>query len=167
MDLYCLLLESFSYDCGLAMTAAVTTAAVEAATAANRASATNCTAATNCAAAESTADRYMRSAASEAAGNRAASDSATVPAITTTPAVPAAVTGASPIAGATVEASTKPRAGSDEDAAGEPARAVVTIGRASVWVIPVVAVGANGSWAHVARTDAYTDHDALSISVRR
>ena len=110
MGLRCLLLESFSYDRGLPMAAAVTAATtVEAATAANCATATNRATATNCAAVESTADRYMRSAV-EPAGNCAASDVAvSVPAITTVPAVAAAITRSSPIAGTSVVASVEPR----------------------------------------------------------
>lgn len=161
MGLRCLLLESFSYVRGLPMAAAVTAATtVEAATAAN------CATATNRATVESAADRYMRSAV-EPSGNRAASDVAvSVPAITTVPAVAAAMTRSSPIAGTSVVASVEPGTGSDEDATGEVARAVVTVRRASVWVVAVVSVRADRSWADVPRADADADCDSLSVSVR-
>lgn len=167
MGLRCLLLESFSYDRGLPMAAAVTAATtVEAATAANCATATNRATATNCAAVETAADRYMRSAV-EPSGNRAASNVAvSVPAITAVPAVAAAITRSSPIAGTSVVASVEPGTGSDEDATGEVARAVVTVRRASVWVVAVVSVRADRSWADVPRADADADCDSLSVSVR-
>jgi hypothetical protein len=122
------------------VSAATTT--VEAATAAN------CFTAADCATAES-------------AGDCAASDRATVPAIPTVPTVAATITRAS------VDAAVEPRASTDEQATGEVARTVVTIRCAGVRVIPIVAVGADRSWADVARTYAHADCDALSISVRR
>jgi len=143
MGLCCLLLELFSYDRGLPMAAAVTAAAmsaattVEAATAANRA------------AVESTAD----CAASREAGT-ATSESATVipaPAPTRT----------------SVEAAVEPRARADEDSTGEVARTIVSVRRAVIRVIPIVSVGADRSRADVPRTDADANGNALSIGVRR
>jgi len=128
------------------MSAAAVSAApatVEAATAANCAAAANCFTAADC-------------AAVEAAGNCAASDRATVPAITV----------AATITGTTVEAAVEPRAGADKQATGEVARAVVSVRRAGVRVIPIVAVSADRSGADIARTDAHADCDALGISVR-
>jgi hypothetical protein len=92
-----------------------------------------------------------------------------VPAITVAmPAVSAAVPSvAAPIAGASIVAAAVPRACADEETAGEVARAVVSIGRASVRVIPVIAVGADGSWPNVARTDPHSHCDVLCINVRR
>ncbi len=168
LGLSCVTLESFSYDCGLPMASA----AVSAAAAVEAATAAHCATATDCAAVESTADRYMRAAAVEAVANCAASDVATVPAITTVPAVASVppnttMPAVAAITGASIEAPAVPRTGTDEDATGEVARAVVTVRRASVWVIPIVAVCTDRSWPDVARPHAHSNRDVLSTSVRR
>jgi hypothetical protein len=60
----------------------------------------------------------------------------------------------------------KPRAGSDEESTGEPLRAIVTIRRARIRVVVIVAVGANRRWtcihgsgviAAVHRANSYSD----------
>jgi hypothetical protein len=138
----CLMLfERFSYGCGLPMAAAVTATTVEAATA------------VHCATVESTANCA------------ASSESTTVKPTTTT--VEAGPKTASAEAGTSEEAAAEPRASADEKAAREPARAVVAIRRASVGVIPVVAVGANGSRTDIPRPDADAHDNALSAGVRR
>jgi hypothetical protein len=168
MGLRCLLPECFSYGRELPMASAVTAASVEAAATANRATAAYCATATNCAASanrsavESTSDCYVGSAATVAAGN-----CTTAPAITAVPAVASAITGPSPIAGASVEPAMEPRARADEYATGEVARAVVTVRRARVWVVPVVAVGAYGSRSNIPRSDSDAHYNALGASVRR
>jgi hypothetical protein len=156
------------------MSAAVTaaavsaaTATVEAATAAHCATAANCTTASNCTTVEPTADRYMRTSTVEAVANSAASDVATMPAITAVPAIAAVPAVAPAITGASIEAPAVPRAGTDEQTTREVARTVVTVRRASVWVISVVTVRANRSRADVARTDAHSDRDVLRMHVRR
>ena len=71
-----------------------------------------------------------------------------------------------PISRASIEAAMEPRAGTDEDAAGEPARTVIAVGRACVRVRRVVAVGADGSWSDVAWADSYSHDNPLCVSVR-
>src|SRR5277367_1202532 len=110
---------------------------------------------------ESATDCYVRSAAVETAHCAVSDIAVPVPAVTTAPAVSAAVSRTS------VAATVEPRASTDEDATGEVARTVVTIGRAGIRVIPIVSLGADRSRANVARTDADAHCDALSISVRR
>ncbi len=78
-----------------------------------------------------------------------------------------APTRASPVSGATPIAAAIPRAGANEEAAGEPARAVVAVGCASVRVVSIVSVSADGSWAHVPRSDSNADDNALRMRVRR
>ena len=75
--------------------------------------------------------------------------------------------GASPVSRATPEAAVKPRAGADENTTGEPARAVITVGRARVRVIRVVTVGANGSWPDVPGPDSHAHDNALRVGVWR
>ena len=145
-----LLFELFGYDRRLTMPAAVTAAAVSAPTTVKASTAANRTA----------ADGFMGSAATEAAAYCAAScESTTVKATTTTvepaPEAPSA------------EATAEPRAGTDEQPAGEVARTVVTIRRAGIRVIPVVSVSANRGWAHIARANADSHCKTLGISVRR
>jgi hypothetical protein len=149
MGLCCLLLESFSYDCGSPMSAAVSAAAASATTTVEAATAANCAA----------ADCYMRSTAVEAADCAASCEAATVKATTATvePAPESTST----------ESTVEPRASSDEDATGEVARTVVAVRRAGIRVIPIVSVGADRSRADIARTDAHADCDALGISVWR
>ncbi len=67
---------------------------------------------------------------------------------------------------ASIESAVEPGAGADEDTAGEIARSVVSIGRAGVWVISIVAVGARGRPSHVGRSNSHTDHHSLSAGVR-
>ena len=160
----CPLFDSFSYDHGLPMAATVTAASVEAAAAVDRTTTANCAATTSCGAMEPTTNRYMRSAV--VAANCAASDRAAVPAITTVPAIAAAVS-RTPVSRTSVVAAVKPRACADEEATGEVARAVVAVRSAGVRVIPIVAVGADGSWSDISRADADADCKALGISVRR
>lgn len=74
---------------------------------------------------------------------------------------------ASPVSWATPIAAAEPRAGADEDAAREPAGAVITVGRACVRVIPVITVSANGSCADVSWSDSYAYHNALRVRVWR
>jgi len=146
----CLMLfEPFSYGCGLPMAAAVAAASVEAATTTTveAATAVHCTAA-------------------EPAANRAATSESTTVKATTTTVEPGPKT-TSAKAGTSEEAAAEPRACADEKAAREPARAVVAIRRAGVRVIPVVAVGANGSRTDIPRPDAHAHDNALSASVRR
>jgi len=141
------------------MAATVTAAAVE-----STATAVEAATAAHCAAVESSADRYVRRAAVETA-NRAVSDVAvTVPAVSA--AVPS-VAGSPPVARASVVAAMEPRACADEDAAGEVAWAVITVRRARVRVIPIVAVSADGSRANIPRSHAYTHNNALGASVWR
>lgn len=52
-----------------------------------------------------------------------------------------------------------PGAGADEHAAGEPVRPVVTVRRASVRIISVVAVSTRRRYANVARSKPYTHTD--------
>jgi hypothetical protein len=126
------------------MAAAVTAAAVSAATTVEAATA-------RCA------------AAVESAANCAVSVEAT----TATVEAASAPARASRVAWASVEAAAEPRAGTDEQAAGEVARTVVSVWRAGVWVIPIVAVLAYRSWTNVARSDAHAYHNALGAGVRR
>ena len=156
MGLCCVLIESFTYDRGLPMSAAVTTAAVSATTTVEAGTAANCAA----------ADCYMRSATAEAAScatscEAATSESTAVKATTSESATvePAPKT-------TSAEPTAEPRAGTDEETTGEPARTVVSVRCAGIRVIPVVSVGADRSRADIARTDANTDCDALSVSVR-
>jgi hypothetical protein len=71
-----------------------------------------------------------------------------------------------PISRASIEATMEPRASAYEDAAGEPARTVIAVGRACVRVIRVVAVGAEGSWSDVAWADSHAHDNPLPMGVR-
>jgi hypothetical protein len=122
------------------MSAAVTTASMEAATTAVEAA------------------TAVNRAATEAAADCATTVKATTSESTTGEAGPKTTSS---------EAAAEPRAGTDEQTTGEPARTVITVRRAGVGVIPIVSVGADRSWADVARTDAHADCETLSISVRR
>jgi hypothetical protein len=62
--------------------------------------------------------------------------------------------------------SVEPRTGADEDAAGEPARAVEAVGCACVRVIIVVAVRANRRTGENWCADAYADYYSLCRSQR-
>jgi len=72
----------------------------------------------------------------------------------------------SPVSWASIEATMEPRASAYEDAAGEPARTVIAVGRARVRVIRVVAVGADGSWSDVAWADSHAHDNPLCMGVR-
>jgi hypothetical protein len=153
------LFERCRYGCELPMAATVTAAAVSASTTVEAAAACYTTAAPNRAA----ANRDMSSAASEAATHRAACDGAvTVPPVSG-PETASAPTRASP-ARASAPAAMEPRAGADKDAAREVARTVVTVRRAGVRVVPIVAVSADGSRSNIPRSDAHDN--ALGASVR-
>jgi hypothetical protein len=127
------------------MSAAVTTASMEAATTAVEAA------------------TAVNRAATEAAADCATTVKATTVKATTSE----STTGEAGPKTTSSEAAAEPRAGTDEQTTGEPARTVVTVRRAGVGVIPIVSVGADRSWADVARTDAHADCETLSISVRR
>jgi hypothetical protein len=158
--------EPCRYGCGSAMAATVAATSVEATTTTTtttvEAAAAHRSTAAHCAAVESTADRYVRRAAMEAANCTAPDVAVTMPAV---PAAVPAVPGTSPVAWAS-PAAVEPRTCADEDTAGEVARAVVSVRRALVRVIPIVAVGANGSWTNVPRSYAYAHNNALGASVR-
>jgi hypothetical protein len=159
---YLVLFERCCYGRRLPMTAAATAASVEAAATTVEAATAHCSTAAHCAAVESTTDRYMRRGAMEAA-DRATSDVAvTMPAVSA--AVPS-VAGTSPVTRAS-PAAVEPRTSADEDAAGEVARAVVTVRRARVWIISIVAVGANRSRSDIPRSYADAHDHALGASVR-
>ena len=84
---------------------------------------------------------------------------------------PATVEATTTIESATVEStSAEPWAGANEDPANEPIRPVVAIGRAGVWGIAVVAIGANWSPVSVAVTgvsrSAKTNANRHSLRVR-
>jgi hypothetical protein len=132
------------------MSAAVTTASMEAATTAVEAA------------------TAVNRAATEAAADCATTVKATTVKATTVKATTSeSTTGEAGPKTTSSEAAAEPRAGTDEQTTGEPARTVITVRRAGVGVIPIVSVGADRSWADVARTDAHADCETLSISVRR
>jgi hypothetical protein len=72
-------------------------------------------------------------------------------------------------AGTTVKAAAvEPGTRADEDATGEVARTVVTVRRASVWVLSIVAVGAYGSRTDIGRTtNPYAHSDASHSNTDR
>ena len=77
---------------------------------------------------------------------------------------------ATPVKSAAVEApmsikSVEPRSRADEDSTDKPIRAVVAVGRASVRIIIVVAVGANRRRAVVRRPYSYPNEHALGVRV--
>src|SRR6266849_2221509 len=59
----------------------------------------------------------------------------------------------------------EPGAGADEGAAYEPVRSVEAIGRTGVWIIVVVAVGADGS-RPVIHGSSYTDAEGDALGLR-
>jgi len=86
--------------------------------------------------------------------------------------VPVAVVAAAIIAATvgavTIVAAVEPRASTDEDAADEVVRAVVSVRSAGVWIIAVVAVGANWRGADCAVHGTYSNADAnLRVSAAR
>lgn len=52
----------------------------------------------------------------------------------------------------------EPGAGSNEEPSGEPIRTVITVRRAGVWIVAVVAIRANRRWSH--RNADWPDADA-------
>ena len=151
-----------------AATAANAATAVEtAATAANGAAAVEtATTAANCAAVEAaTASRVAAEAGTAVitAANLTMSYIA-VARVAASIAV-AAPTRASPVARASIIAATEPRASTDENAAGEPARAVVAVGSACVRVIRIVTVGADGSRTNVSGADPDAHGNSLRMGV--
>jgi hypothetical protein len=112
-------------------------------------------------------------AAVEVSTTIAAAVSTAIPAIISAPIVvaaatviSAAITISAPIEAAAV--AVDPRAGSDEDAADKPVRAVVSIRSAVIRRIIVVAVSADGRSAIVARgTDSDAECYALGLRVGR
>lgn len=61
----------------------------------------------------------------------------------------------------------EPRARADKNAAGEVARAVITVRRARVRIISIVAVLAHWGWTVIRRAETDADHDSLCMCVRR
>jgi hypothetical protein len=140
--------------CGLPMSAAVTAA-------------TTVRAAATAMYSSATVEAATGRAAMETATDCSASDVATAPTVVTAaPAVSRTKTTSAPT-WASVEPAVEPRACADEQATGEVARTVVPVRRTGVRVIPIVTVGADRSRTDISRTDAYSDGDALSASVRR
>jgi hypothetical protein len=93
-------------------------------------------------------------------------EAASVAAMTVIAVSAAAVTVSATVVATTVIA-VIPGAGADEDAAGEPVRAVVTIGRTGVGIVVVVAVGADWRGTVIGRrSESHTEGDALSVRVR-
>jgi hypothetical protein len=134
------------------MAAAVSAAAVSAATTVE--------AATACCAAVESAANFAASAEAATATVEAATVQAATACIKATSAPAGSKTTSAP-------AAVEPRAGTDEQAAREVARTVVSVRRAGVRVIPIVAVGANGGWTFISRADPYAHGNALRVSVRR
>jgi hypothetical protein len=61
-----------------------------------------------------------------------------------------------------------PGAGTDEDAADEPVRSIISVGGAGIRIIAVVAIGADWSRTVISRdTDSDAKGDALGVRVRR
>jgi hypothetical protein len=72
-----------------------------------------------------------------------------------------------PEAKATAPETMKPGTCADEDAAVEPVRSVVSVGRAGVRIIVVIAIGAGGSCAVIDRpSKSNAEGDALSVRIR-
>ena len=134
------------------------------ATAVESATTVEATATARCATMEATADCYVRRATAESGSSTASCETSTATGKSAT--VEAAPETTSTEAGTPVEAAAEPRASTYEDAAREPARTVVTVGRTGVWVIPIVAVGANGRRIDISWADAHAHRDALGASVR-
>jgi hypothetical protein len=134
------------------MSATVAATTVETATTVEAATAAHCAA----------PDCHMSSAATEPAANCAASCEPTTSESAAVEAAPKATSAPT----ASAPAAAEPRTRAEEDAAGEPARTVVTVRRTSVGVVSIVAEGANGSCPVVARSDADANHHALGAGVR-
>jgi hypothetical protein len=61
-----------------------------------------------------------------------------------------------------------PRAGTDEDAAYEPVRPVITIGRTCIRIVAVIPVGARWCWANTGDNRTYANaHADLCMSTSR
>ena|SRR5260370_968092 len=101
-----------------------------------------------------------------AAIESASVSAATVVAVSAAAIIPTATVAVS-AAVVAMSVAVEPGAGADEGAAYEPVRSVEAVGRASVWVVVVVAVGADGSRPVIHGT-SYTDAkgDALGLRVR-
>jgi hypothetical protein len=155
--LCCLVSVSFSYDRNLPVSTAVrtTAASVEAASACR-------------VAVEPAAHRYMRRAAAYGAATNSSASHICGPGTVTdvTVTVPA-ITRAAPVSRPSIVTAVEPRACANEDSTGEVARAVVSVRRASVRGIWVVAVGANRSRANVPRPHTDAHHHTLCTNVRR
>jgi len=104
-------------------------------------------------------------AAVEISAAIAAIESASVSAATVIPSPATVATVSAAVVAMSV--AVEPGSGADEDTADEIIRSVEAVGRARVWSIVVVAVGANGSRAVIGRA-AYSDAegDALGLRVR-
>jgi len=150
------LFERCRCDCGLPVSATMATAAMAAATMA--AATVEAAAAARRATAEATADCYVRRATAESANSTASCETRTATGKSATVEAAPETTSA--------KAAVEPRASTYEDAAREPARTVVTVRRAGVWVVSIVAVGASGGRTDVPWADAYAHYDALGASVR-
>jgi hypothetical protein len=162
----------------LPVSAAVRASTMRAASTVEAASAMEATATTNARVTSEAARRSAcRSAASEAADgtasreatSREATSSHYCSATTTEPTIagPTVEAATTVEARATVPAPVKPRARSDEDAVGEPTRAVVTVRRARVRVISIVTVLADRSFTDIAGADSNADRNSLCACERR
>ena len=101
--------------------------------------------------------------ADEAAGIAASVAVTAVAVVAAGPVVATAV-----ITAPTIVAAVEPRAGTDEDAAGEVVRAVVAVRRASVRIVAVVTVGAGGRWPDRAVHRTYSNaHGKLRVGACR
>src|ERR1700691_2513506 len=138
--------------------------ATVAATTVESAPTVDATAGVRCATAEATADRYVRRATAESANCTATCETRTATGKSAT--VEAAPETTSTKAGTSIEAAVEPGASTYEEAAREPARPVVTVRRAVIRVISIVAVGARGGRTDVSRADAHAHHYALGASIR-
>src|SRR6202050_3217317 len=148
------LFERCRCDCGLPVSATMATAAMAAATMA--AATVEAAAAARRATAEATADCYVRRATAESANSTASCETRTATGKCATVEAAPETTSA--------KAAVEPRASTYEDAAREPARTVVTVRRAGVWVVSIVAVGASGGRTDVPWADAYAHYDALALA---
>ncbi len=88
-----------------------------------------------------------------------------IPPIEAPPVIPASII-ATTVEAASVVA-VEPRPGANEDAAHKVVRAVVAVRRTSVWVVPVVAVGAHRSRTIIGRADSNADNNALRVGRSR
>lgn len=155
------LARMLSVSAAVAATTVGATAAVESAATMTHVTASEAGAAvTHIAASESAAD-----CAASAVGLPAVKARSPVVAGTrVNPTASAPISRASPVSRAAIVSAMEPRAGTDEDSARKVAGAIVTIGRASVRSVAVVAVGADRSLVIIARpANSHSDDDALSV----